>query len=204
MFHDHKATCAVWTADYLSRQTVTDVQRLLIACTTGFCGPARDQASPIHTGLTPQLLDQLHSFAGALSSGDGSHSSSNSSSMHKQEMFNNKRCPMLHCTVIRCITMALRKFQTSAEETLLRGLYLMRVPGPPFRPSNTGSTCTRMANASERKQVCDSLEGTAWGLVKTMLKINCNVKALCQLKLEHIMRQKTSCEICMDNGGSSA
>lgn len=38
--------------------------------------------------------------------------------------------------------MALRKFQTSAEETLLRGLYLMRLPGPPCNPSNTGSTCT--------------------------------------------------------------
>ena len=38
--------------------------------------------------------------------------------------------------------MALKKFQTSDEETLLRGLYLMRVPGPPSNPSNTGSTCT--------------------------------------------------------------
>lgn len=39
-------------------------------------------------------------------------------------------------------TIALKKFQTSAEETLLRGLYLMRVPGPPSNPSNTGSTCS--------------------------------------------------------------
>ena len=39
-------------------------------------------------------------------------------------------------------TMALKKFQTSDEDTLLRGLYLMRVPGPPCNPSNTGSTCT--------------------------------------------------------------
>lgn len=37
--------------------------------------------------------------------------------------------------------MTRRKFQTSAELMLLRGLYLTRLPGPLSRPSNTGSTC---------------------------------------------------------------
>ena len=40
------------------------------------------------------------------------------------------------------LTMTRRKFQTSWEVTLERGLYLIRDPGPPAWPSNTGSTCT--------------------------------------------------------------
>ncbi len=38
--------------------------------------------------------------------------------------------------------MTRRKFHTSAELILDRGLYLTRLPGPPVTPSNTGSTCT--------------------------------------------------------------
>ena len=37
--------------------------------------------------------------------------------------------------------MTRRKFQTSAEETLERGLYFTRELAPPAWPSKTGSTC---------------------------------------------------------------
>ena len=36
-----------------------------------------------------------------------------------------------------------RKFQTSWDVVSDRGLNLTREPGPPSRPSNTGSTCAR-------------------------------------------------------------
>jgi len=37
--------------------------------------------------------------------------------------------------------MTLRKFQTSADDTLDSGLYFTRLFCPPSAPSNTGSTC---------------------------------------------------------------
>ena len=63
--------------------------------------------------------------------------------------------------------MTLRKFQTSADDTLDSGLYLTRLFCPPSAPSNTGSTCRsrdmplaypdgRKSHAAERMPVFQS------------------------------------------------
>ena len=66
------------------------------------------------------------------------------------------------------ITIALRKFQTSGEDTLLRGLYLIKVPGPPSNPSNTGSTCMLHDELLGKKQQYKSMiDACTVGTLKT-------------------------------------